>query len=379
MCQGGDASSSLTEGLAEQVIASKFDGLTPLQLSDLTYEQTAGGGGKGAVLLMRHVKYGQRIAVKVVRRSALCSDAARSNALRERQLLVGDNSLSHPLLAAGIACFKDAERLFLAMEFVPGGDLYSFMLERRALKPREVSFIVGSITLMLEYLHGRRIAYRDLKPENLMIGANGYVKLIDFGLCKKLGEAERTYTVCGTPIYMSPERFSARSGHGLESDWWSLGVLFFELTFSSLPFSMFGPPPDDDEVAEKICDPTFMPSLLDDVAGYPGVGPTTTSLMAQLMASDPAERADAAMVKSHEFFKGFDFDKLLRQELTPLVAPALNGAEDGPCDDAPLPPIARSSTLARIAARGDSADELLALDARPYHDVVPPGEWDELW
>jgi serine/threonine protein kinase len=345
------------------------DGAT-LQLNDLSFITTAGGGGKGAVLCMKErSSSGRELAVKVVRRDQIATATARQNALRERRLLCGSDRLSHPFIVEGIHSFKDSQRLFLALEYFPGGDLHGLLLERRILQPREIRFIAASVVCMLEYLHGRRVLYRDLKPENLMLTPQGYLKLIDLGLCKELGDADRSHTVCGTPIYMSPERFSTcDQGHGLPSDWWALGVMLFELVFSATPHAMAGAAGDDEELLRKILDPDFVPQLLDDVAGYPGVSPASTALMAGLMAFDPSARPDACSVRQHAFFEGQDWDALLEQRLPPLVEP-------GAGDDAPRP--IRASTLARLAARGDSAEELLAIDAAPYDE--PPGSWDEEW
>ena len=97
-----------------------------------------------------------------------------------------------------------------------------------ALKLREISFIVASVTVMIEHIHSRGFVYRDLKPENIMITQDGYLKLIDFGFCKALAnDTDRTFTPCGTLEYMAPEVLT-RLGHGFEADWWSIGVLMFE-------------------------------------------------------------------------------------------------------------------------------------------------------
>ena len=117
------------------------DGAT-LQLNDLSFITTAGGGGKGAVLCMKErSSSGRELAVKVVRRDQIATATARQNALRERRLLCGSDRLSHPFIVEGIHSFKDSQRLFLALEYFPGGDLHSLLLERRILQPREIRFI----------------------------------------------------------------------------------------------------------------------------------------------------------------------------------------------------------------------------------------------
>lgn len=105
---------------------------------------------------------------------------------------------------------------------------HSAHAQRRAgrFSPDVSRFYAANLVLAIEYLHARDVVYRDLKPENILLGADGYVKLADFGFAKQV--KDRTYTVCGTPEYLAPEIITA-SGHGKAVDWWALGVLLFEL------------------------------------------------------------------------------------------------------------------------------------------------------
>jgi len=160
------------------------------------------------------------------------------HAKREQQIL---SSIQHTFIVKLEAAFQDKFFLYLAMEFVPGGNLLTWMYaarrppydRRRHL--RQVTFFASQIVLVLQFLHGIGIVHRDLKPANLLIGADGYLRLADFGFAKRLDKKPyRTSTICGSPDYMAPEVLGlglvkGQHGYSFSVDWWSLGIVLFEL------------------------------------------------------------------------------------------------------------------------------------------------------
>lgn len=121
----------------------------------------------------------------------------------------------------------------MALEFLQGGEFFTYIAKVGKFSWKVASFYAAQIVLALEYLHSYKIAYRDLKPENLLISAEGYLKLTDFGFAKEVHD--KTYTICGTPDYIAPETLMNR-GHDCAVDWWALGVFIYEIIAGVTPF-----------------------------------------------------------------------------------------------------------------------------------------------
>ena len=129
--------------------------------------------------------------------------------------------------------YQDSKMIYFQLEYVPGGELFT-LLRNMAIFPIEhAKFYASQIISILEYLHSLNIVYRDLKPENILININGYLKITDFGFAKKV--RGKTYTLCGTPEYMAPE-VVMNKGHSKPVDWWTLGILFYEMLVGIEPF-----------------------------------------------------------------------------------------------------------------------------------------------
>lgn len=134
--------------------------------------------------------------------------------------------------------FQNELRLYFVMPFIEGGELYKILKNEKKFSEDVVIFYAIQLIVAIDYLHNKQIIHRDLKLENIMIDVEGYIKIIDYGLAKKLDENEEeneATTYCGTPEYLAPEMVS-RTGHDMSVDWWAIGVLMYEMLFGMTPF-----------------------------------------------------------------------------------------------------------------------------------------------
>jgi len=315
-----------------------------LRLADLDQMAELGSGKYSAIMLMRNrLASGAEapLALKVMRRRDVERAGQCAHVTNERDLLV---QLRHPFVARCIGTIRDATCIMLATEYAPGGEL--LRLIREGPLTREAStFVLASVLLMIEHIHGRHYVYRDLKPENLMLAADGYLKLIDFGFTKRMEPTERTYTVCGTLEYMAPEIIALR-GHGPQVDWWAAGVLFYECLHGHTPFR---PPLEsvakntggsvtqglaapaamhaDYKIASQLLDNIQSPEFRVEFSASTSA-PELVVLVSGLLRHEPSLRYGASEVRAAALFDGYDWQKLLQKQLRPPHVPTLEGEYD---------------------------------------------------
>jgi serine/threonine protein kinase len=158
----------------------------------------------------------------------------------ERHIL---GMISHPFVVKLHYSFQTKDKLYFALDYVPGGELFSTISKEGIFVEEEAAFYAAEVALALHYLHGVGVIYRcsafkfrDLKPENILLDRTGHIKLTDFGLCfRSFEETHRASTQCGTVEYMAPEVFSKKP-YDCNVDWWSLGVLVYDMMAGSPPF-----------------------------------------------------------------------------------------------------------------------------------------------
>jgi serine/threonine protein kinase len=125
------------------------------------------------------------------------------------------------------------------MQFVRGGELYRHLRAQKTFSEERAKFYAMQVALAIGHLHSKHIIYRDLKPKNILMDQDGYIRLTDFGLSKSIELSEDAYTYCGTPEYLAPEMIN-RAGHNMEVDWWTLGILTYEMMVGFTPFYSAG-------------------------------------------------------------------------------------------------------------------------------------------
>lgn len=290
---------------------------TNLTLKDVRQIKVIGAGAAGVVRLVQHKKTQVRYALKRVDKP---NGKVPEEVARECALLAEND---HPFIMTLVKTFQTPKSVYMLTELITGGELHSAIRQIPTVLSRGQSqFYVGSLIVVLEELADRNIVYRDLKPENVMLDQQGYLKLIDFGIAKKLEEGKnRTFTMIGTPHYMAPE---VMRGHGYctEVDVWSLGVMCFEFVCGYLPFA------DELDDPTEVCtavlkDPITFPSRYKDKDGK--------ALMTGLLCRQPKKRLGAGLqgfedIKSLDYFKlngstSELFNKIMGRELEPPYIP----------------------------------------------------------
>ena len=266
----------------------------------------------GKVKIAKSKRTNEYIVIKILIKSEIIKSKQEQHILNELDIL---EEISHPSIISCLGFTQDEKYLYLAFEFIPGGDLFNLLKIENNFLIDKAQFYAGQIVFVFEYLHSKNIVYRNLKPENILINKNGYIKIADFQFAKVV--TDRTYTMCGTPGYLAPEIILNR-GHGLSVDWWTLGVLLYEMICGVDPFA------DDDpmKVYENILERNIQfSSHFDD---------KSKSLIKHLLEPDLSRRYGNLKngvndIKNHLFFKSLNWDKLLRQEIEAPFIPKLKG------------------------------------------------------
>ncbi|XP_067848745.1 ribosomal protein S6 kinase alpha-3 isoform X4 [Heptranchias perlo] len=309
-----------------------------------------GQGSFGKVFLVRKAHgsdAGQLYAMKVLKKATLkVRDRVRTK--MERDILV---EVNHPFIVKLHYAFQTEGKLYLLLDFLRGGDLFTRLSKEVMFTEEDVKFYLAELALALDHLHSLGIIYRDLKPENILLDEEGHIKLTDFGLSKEsIDHEKKAYSFCGTVEYMAPEVVNRR-GHTQSADWWSFGVLMFEMLTGTLPFQG----KDRKET---------MTMILKAKLGMPQFLSTDSqSLLRMLFKRSPGNRLGAGPdgveeIKRHSFFSTIDWNKLCRREIQPPFKPAIGRPEDTfyfdpeftaktPKDSPGIPPSANAHQLFR--------------------------------
>uniref|UniRef100_A0A671FEY8 non-specific serine/threonine protein kinase n=1 Tax=Rhinolophus ferrumequinum TaxID=59479 RepID=A0A671FEY8_RHIFE len=340
------------EGIVKEIDISHHvkEGFEKADPSQFELLKVLGQGSYGKVFLVRKIKgsdAGQLYAMKVLKKATLkVRDRVRSK--MERDILA---EVNHPFIVKLHYAFQTEGKLYLILDFLRGGDLFTRLSKEVMFTEEDVKFYLAELALALDHLHSLGIIYRDLKPENILLDEEGHIKITDFGLSKEaIDHDKRAYSFCGTIEYMAPEVVNRR-GHTQSADWWSFGVLMFEMLTGSLPFQG----KDRKETMALILKAKLgMPQFLSMEA---------QSLLRALFKRNPCNRLGAGIdgveeIKRHPFFVTIDWNKLYRKEIKPPFKPAVGRPEDTfhfdpeftartPTDSPGVPPSANAHHLFR--------------------------------
>ncbi|XP_034565908.1 serine/threonine-protein kinase N2 [Notolabrus celidotus] len=291
-----------------------------LQLEDFNCISVLGRGHFGKVLLAEFKKSGKLYAIKALKKGDVVTRDEVDSLVCEKRIFEVINAARHPFLVNLYGCFQTADHVCFVMAYSPGGDLMTH-IHTSIFTEKQTLFYSSCVLLGLEFLHQHKIVYRDLKLDNLLMDADGFVRIADFGLCKEgMGHGDRTSTFCGTPEFLAPEVLTDNN-YTRCVDWWGLGVLIYEMLVGESPF------PGDDE--EEVFD-----SIVNDDVRYPRfLSPESVSLIQKLLQKNPEMRLgageeDAAQIKKHKFFQTMDWSALLSKKLKPPFLPVIRAPKD---------------------------------------------------
>jgi protein kinase A/protein kinase X len=286
-------------------------------LDDFEILSTLGTGTFGRVRLVKlkaNPKY-PPFALKMLKKTVVLKLKQLDHIKSEKSVL---ERVKHPFIITLLATFQDSTFIYMLLEYICGGELFSRLRREGRFSNDVALFYICEIVLAFEYLHSLNIAYRDLKPENILIDKEGHVKITDFGFAKHLND--KTYTLCGTPEYLAPEIIQNR-GHHFAVDWWALGILIYEM--------IAGFPPFYDETPVRIYE-----KILSGRIEFSKVfNKVVKDIIKKFLQENPNKRYGCGVkgidaVKRHKWFRGVDWTVVLRREIPPPWVPEVRSMDD---------------------------------------------------
>jgi protein kinase X len=265
--------------------------------SEYEFLSLIGTGTYGRVYSVNHKITNKQYAVKVMKKKDVFKMKQIQHVHNEKDIMY---RLDNPFIVKMYGTGQDNNNIFMLMDYVTGGEIFGYLRQVNKFPNDVAKFYLAEIILALEYLHRMNIVYRDLKPENILLDSRGHVRLTDFGFSKVV--TDRTWTLCGTPEYIAPEIIASK-GYGKAVDWWSLGVLLYEMLVGYPPFfdkDVFG-------LYQKI--------LTNEIVYPKFLSPAAKDLIKQLLQLDPMKRLGnlrngAEDIKNHTFFRGVNWNDI---------------------------------------------------------------------
>lgn len=287
-----------------------------LSIDSFDLLKVIGKGSFGKVMQVRKRDTNRIYAMKIIRKQHIITRAEVHHTLAERTVLA---RLNNPFIVPLKFSFQSPEKLYLVLAFVNGGELFHHLQTEGRFDEQRSRFYIAELLCALECLHGFNVVYRDLKPENILLDYTGHIALCDFGLCKlNMTDSETTNTFCGTPEYLAPELLLSQ-GYTKTVDWWTLGVLLYEM--------LTGLPPFYDQNTNDM----YVKILQDELKFTEEISPLARSLLEGLLNRDPNHRLGnngAEEIKAHPFFAEINWKQLMAKKVAPPFKPSVRSAVD---------------------------------------------------
>ena len=289
-----------------------------VSLKDFKILKKLGKGAFGKVLLVHNEELNKYFAMKILKKKFIEKNKQQIHIKTERKIL---EIIEHPFVAKLYYAFQNSEKLYMLTEYMPGGEMFYHLHKDIYFSEERTKFYISEIILALIYLHKNNILYRDLKPENILLDEQGHIKLTDFGLSKIVNDInkDKTYTICGTPEYVAPEVL-LNKGYNKSADWWSLGIVLYEMLCGETPFK---------EARERLdiniyYKPIYQNKLISDIA-FDLIQKLCEINVNLRLGSSENEFEE---ISKHKFFNGIDWKKLENKEIKPSFIPIITNMED---------------------------------------------------
>eukprot|EP01134_Creolimax_fragrantissima_P000613 CFRG0613T1 len=331
----GDGEQSVAGQVHVKVTFMKAD-TRKLTVNDFDLLTVIGKGSFGKVLQVKKKDTGRIYAMKILKKGHLIERDELEHTKSERAILAKNNNC--PFLVGLKFSFQTPDKLYLVLDYINGGELFFHLQNEGTFSENRSRFYASQLVLGLKYLHENDIIYRDLKPENILIDYMGYICLTDFGLCKEdIKYDDITNTFCGTPEYMAPEVLQQK-GYGPAVDWWTIGVLLYEM--------ITGLPPFYDENTNQM----YQKILFAELKFPQGVSREATSIIEMLLARNPLQRLGHGPTGSqdiidHEFFQSIQWEDMWHRRLVAPWRPHLEDQLDTTNFDAEFTTLPAQDTL----------------------------------
>ena len=276
--------------------------------NDFQIERELGRGAFGKVFLVtKKDKKNKFYAMKVIKKTAIYENNLTENIVLEKTVLQTNH---HPYVVTLYYAFQNKTSIYLVMEYLSGGDIFHLLRRQQKFTEDTAKFYLAEVVMAVDYLHREmNLIYRDLKPENILLHANGNIKITDFGLSKQTDGT--TYTLAGTPEYLAPEILEDK-GHTKAIDWWSVGILLYEL--------LTGHPPFTNKERNMV---EIKRMIIENKPKFPSYfSKNAIDIIKKFLDSDPSKRLGVrsiADVKKHPFFNGINWDDLMQLKVQPPI------------------------------------------------------------
>jgi len=301
---------------AETTTGVPGSALLDMNLQDLQVTAILGMGAFGCVKMCFNPNSSTYYALKCQAKSMIVENELEDHVLNEMRIMT---QINDPFVVKLYAAMQDERYLYFCMELLQGGELYAYMQGKGTLVERDCRFYASSVILALNAMHEKKIAYRDLKPENLVFDERGYVKLVDLGLAKFI-PAGKTWTICGTPDYIAPE-IILHEGHNHAVDCWAIGILIYEMLTGTTPFA--------DSDAMKV----YQNILKHDIRIPNSFSKDVADIVKKLLHAQQSKRfgtlkGGLTACMKHKWLANFNFNELIAGKQKAPYVPKIAGKDD---------------------------------------------------